>query len=163
MYPIGLPHFEVHHENMIADLQDLTADRVQERIHVMLVEDSALIRQALTEALSGSQVARFDGFAGTAHDAIETLRSRRFDMVVVDIELAHGTGFDVLQEINKPDFPYPAPISMVLTNHAYVIYRHRAQALGVKYFFDKSMHFNEAIEMIEQEAAAMLSSGSNTD
>ena len=79
-------------------------------------------------------------------------------MVVVDIELAHGTGFDILQDINQTDYPYPLPISMVLTNHAYVIYRHRAQALGVKYFFDKSMHFDEAIEAIEKEATALLDS-----
>lgn len=132
---------------------DLMAQR---RIHVMLVEDSVLIRQALTDALSSSGVALFDGFASTSQEAIAILRSRRFDMVVVDIELSHGTGFDVLQEINKPDFPYPAPVSMVLTNHAYVIYRHRASALGVRYFFDKSMHFDEAIEAIEHEARGIL-------
>lgn len=123
----------------------------------MLVEDSPLIRQALTEALSASPAVGFDGYAATAGDAIAMLRSRRFDIVVVDIELTEGTGFDVLQDINQPDFPYPPPISMVLTNHAYLIYRHRAQLLGVKYFFDKSMHFDEAIEMIEQEAFRLLS------
>lgn len=137
-------------------MQNMPDVMERERIHVMLVEDSALIREALREALDGSSVARFDGFAATAAEAIATLRSRRFDMVVVDIELARGTGFDVLQELNKPDFPYPPPISMVLTNHAYVIYRHRAQALGVKYFFDKSMHFDEAIEAIEKEATTLL-------
>lgn len=130
--------------------------RTQERIRVMLVEDSLLIRQALTEALASSSVALFDGFASTSQEAIAMLRSRRFDMVVVDIELAYGTGFDVLHDINKADFPYPPPVSMVLTNHAYVIYRHRASALGVKYFFDKSMHFDAAIEAIESEARNIL-------
>lgn len=143
------------------DLQDQTYD-AQKRVHVMLVEDSILIRQALTESLATSPVASFDGFAGSAQDAIQTLRSRRFDILVIDIELARGTGFDVLQDINKPDYPFPVPISIVLTNHAYVIYRHRAQALGVKYFFDKSMHFDEAIEMIEKEAA-LLVAAHNTD
>jgi DNA-binding NarL/FixJ family response regulator len=129
----------------------------QDRIHVMLVEDSTLIRLALTEALSLSEVANFDGFATTAADAIATLRARQFDMVVVDIELAQGTGFDVLRNINQSDFPYPRPVSMVLTNHAYLVYKHLAQLLEVKYFFDKSMHFNEAIETIEIEAARLLS------
>lgn len=142
----------------IPDLEDFPGTRRQERAHVMLVEDSVLIRQTLTEALDNSPVASFDGFATTAADAIAVLRSRRFHIMVIDIELAHGTGFDVLQDINRPDFPYPPPISIVLTNHAYVIYRHRAQALGVKYFFDKSMHFDEAIEIVEQEAAKILSS-----
>jgi DNA-binding NarL/FixJ family response regulator len=144
-------------------MQGVTDLRTQERIHVMLVEDSVLIRQALTDALSSSGVALFDGFASTSQEAIAILRSRRFDMIVVDIELSHGTGFDVLQEINKADFPYPPPISMVLTNHAYVIYRHRANALGVKYFFDKSMHFDEAIEAIETEARNILIRNTNDD
>jgi DNA-binding NarL/FixJ family response regulator len=144
-------------------MQGVTELRTQERIHVMLVEDSVLIRQALTDALASSGVALFDGFASTSQEAIALVRTRRFDMIVVDIELAHGTGFDVLQDINKPDFPYTPPVSMVLTNHAYVIYRHRANALGVKYFFDKSMHFDEAIEAIESEARNILIDKSNDE
>jgi DNA-binding NarL/FixJ family response regulator len=156
----GLRHRDVRRQNVV-EMQGVTDLMAQERIHVMLVEDSLLIRQALTEALASSGVALFDGFASTSQEAIAILRTRRFDMVVVDIELSHGTGFDVLQEINKADFPYPPPVTMVLTNHAYVIYRHRANALGVKYFFDKSMHFDEAIEAIETEARSIL--GDKTD
>jgi DNA-binding NarL/FixJ family response regulator len=139
-----------------SDSQDSTGLVQQERMHVMLVEDSMLIRQALIDALASSPVANFDGFASTAADAISMLRSRQFDMVVIDIELAQGTGFDVLHNINQADFPYTPPISMVLTNHAYLVYRRLAQLLGVKYFFDKSMHFNEAIETIEEEADRLL-------
>jgi DNA-binding NarL/FixJ family response regulator len=141
----------------ISNLRDTNDIIHQERIHVMLVEDSMLIREALVDALSSSSVANFDGFATTAVDAITTLRSRRFDMVVIDIELAQGTGFDVLQDMSQPDFPYAPPISMVLTNHAYPVYKYRAQLLGVRYFFDKSMHFDEAIETIEEEATRLLS------
>lgn len=143
--------------NSISEVQDPAGIASPKRMHVMLVEDSPLIRQALAEALSASPLVGFDGYARTAADAIAILRSRRFDMVVVDIELTEGTGFDVLHAIHQADFPYPQPISMVLTNHAYLIYKHRAQLLGVKYFFDKSMHFDEAIATIEQEAIRLLS------
>lgn len=156
MSAIGLLRHEARPNKVVAEMQNMPDVMERECIHVMLVEDSALIREALREALDDSNVARFDGFAASSNEAIAILRSRRFDMVVVDIELAHGTGFDVLQDINQPDFPYPPPIRMVLTNHAYVIYRHRAQALGVKYFFDKSMHFDEAIAAIEKEANSLL-------
>lgn len=149
-------HRETRQFPVAADMPELPHVMTRDRVHVMLVEDSPLIRQALTEALDGSGVALFDGFASTSQEAIALLHARRYDMVVVDIELQHGTGFDVLQEINKPDFPYPAPMAIVLTNHAYVVYRHRAQALGVKYFFDKSMHFDEAIETLEREAEAIM-------
>jgi CheY-like chemotaxis protein len=143
--------------SFISNSKDSDSVVQQERIRVMLVEDSLLIREALIDALASSPVANFDGFASTAADAITVLRARQFDIVVVDIELAQGTGFDVLKNINQTDFPYPRPISMVLTNHAYLVYQHLAQLLGVKYFFDKSMHFNEAIETIEEEATRLLS------
>ena len=40
----------------------------------------------------------------------------------------------------------------MLTNHANAQYRRLAKDLGVKYFFDKSMDFDLAIETIELEA-----------
>ena len=137
----------------LLDLQDMTG--VLHRAKVMLVEDSALIRDALTNALAQSSVANFDGFATTATQAINELRAKRFDIVVIDIQLAEGTGFDVLQDLNLADFPYSRPVCLVLTNHAYPIYKHKAELLGVKYFFDKSMDFDEAIEAIEMEATRL--------
>lgn len=128
------------------------------RIHVMLVEDSVLIRQALVDALAVSDVANFEGFATTAGEAIAELRTRPYDIVVADIELAQGTGFDVLLNISQGDYPFPPPVCMVLTNHAHPVYKYQAELLGVKHFFDKSMHFNEAIDAIEQEALHLLQS-----
>ena len=135
------------------DTQDIIG--IMKRAKVMLVEDSALIRDALTDALALSSVSNFDGFATTSDDAIAKLRAQRYNIVVIDIELAQGTGFDVLKDINQADFPYTRPVCMILTNHAYPIYKHKAEHLGVKYFFDKSMHFDEAIETIEMEASRL--------
>ena len=133
------------------------------RVQVMLVEDSPLIRDALVDALAQSVVANFEGFATTAAEAITALRSQHFDIVVIDIELAQGTGFDVLLNVAQPDFPYPPPISIVLTNHAYPIYKRQAELLGVRHFYDKSMHFNEAIDAIEEEATRLLCSKTHAE
>ena len=141
----------------LAEMQQ-DAKAVTSRVHVMLVEDSALIRDALIDALAQSPVANFEGFATTAAEAIAALRAETYDIVVIDIELAQGTGFDVLLNLAQSDFPYPAPVSIVLTNHAYPVYKYQAELLGVKHFFDKSMHFNEAIETIEDEATRLLCS-----
>ena len=144
-----------------AEVQD--AKTLESCVHVMLVEDSALIREALIDALALSAVANFEGFATTASDAIAALRAQPYDIVVIDIELAKGTGFDVLLNLNQTDFPFKPPLSIVLTNHAHPVYKYQAELLGVKYFFDKSMHFNEAIEAIEQEAMRLLSSKSQVE
>lgn len=122
-------------------------------MRVLLVEDSVLIRNALMEILVDSEDISIEGIAATQKTAIELLNERHFDMLLIDIELAEGNGFEVIRHTQKESYPYPAPVSVMLTNHAYPQYRSLAKNLGVKYFFDKSMDFDLAIETIETEAA----------
>lgn len=121
---------------------------------VLLVEDSVLIRNALMEILVDSHDLTIEGIAATQKTAIELLNERHFDMLLIDIELAEGNGFEVIRHTQKETYPYPPPVSVMLTNHAYPQYRTLAKNLGVKYFFDKSMDFDRAIETIESEAAS---------
>lgn len=118
----------------------------------MLIEDSPVIRDALTEALSGIGYIRFAATAATADEAITWLKSDEFDLLVVDLELREGTGFDVLQHLHQHAREGRLPVRVVLTNHAYPVYEQRARTLGVDYFYDKSLHFDEAIASIEAEA-----------
>ncbi|WP_283150000.1 response regulator [Silvimonas soli] len=119
-------------------------------VTALLVEDSVLIREALVEALGSSGHVVFTAFAATAKDAIAALQQQSFDLAVIDLELLEGTGFDVLSYIKNND-PTP-PVRVVLTNHAFSLYERRARMLGVEHFFDKSMHFSEAVQTIENIA-----------
>ncbi|GGP27347.1 response regulator [Silvimonas amylolytica] len=116
-------------------------------VTALLVEDSVLIREALVEALSASGHVVFTAFAATANDAIAALKQQHFDLAVIDLELLEGTGFDVLSYIKNNELN--PPVRVVLTNHAFSLYERRARMLGVEYFFDKSMHFTEAVQTIE--------------
>lgn len=122
-------------------------------MRVLLVEDSALIRDAIVDTLSGNSSIKFEGFAATQDDAISLLNEREFDLMLVDIELAKGNGFEVLKAVQQDDYAHAKPVCIMLTNHAYTHYRQQAQNLGVDYFFDKSMDFDLAIETIETEAS----------
>jgi len=119
---------------------------------VLLVEDSALIRDAIVEVLSDSKLLQITEFATTESKAIELLNNQQFDMLMVDIELEQGNGFEVVKHALNDNYAFKLPIFMMLTNHAHPQYRSLAKSLGVKYFFDKSMDFDLAIETIEQEA-----------
>lgn len=122
-------------------------------MQILLVEDSALIKDAIVDSLSGNEHVSFEGFARTQEEAIALIYQRPFDLLLVDIELAKGNGFEVLKALESENYQFPRPVRIMLTNHAFSYYRNQAQLLGVEYFFDKSMDFDLAIETIEAEAA----------
>jgi DNA-binding NarL/FixJ family response regulator len=120
---------------------------------VLLVEDSVLIRDALLEMLGGARNLIVGGIAATQNSAIALLNEQQFDMLLVDIELADGNGFEVIRHTQKANYPFKPPVLIMLTNHTNPQYRNLAKELAVNYFFDKSMDFDLAIETIEFEAA----------
>ncbi|MCB5187855.1 response regulator [Methylobacillus caricis] len=130
-----------------------TAEFNPRLMKVLLVEDSPLLREAIMEILSSCTSLAFAGVAVTQEEAVMQLRQQPFDLLLVDIELAQGNGFEVIKATQEPDYPYPRPTYLILTNHAYAQYRERARSLGVEHFFDKSMDFDIAIDTIEAEAS----------
>lgn len=123
-----------------------------EPMKMLLVEDSTLLREVLFETINALDNVAVDGTADTQHRAIELLNQKSFDILLLDIELAQGNGFEVIKHIQNEPQSFGTPILMMLTNHAHPHYRTLAKNLGVHYFFDKSMDFDLAIEAIELEA-----------
>lgn len=123
-----------------------------EPMKMLLVEDSTLLREVLFETIGHINNIRVIGTADTQHKAIQLLNETAFDILLLDIELAQGNGFEVIRHIQTETYPFKQPILIMLTNHAHPHYRNLAKNLGVHYFFDKSMDFDLAIEAIELEA-----------
>lgn len=121
-------------------------------MQVLLVEDSPILRESIKEMLSGCENIFVEEFAETQQDAIDLLDKKQFDMMIVDIELAKGNGFEVVKHTQQPDYLYKAPTAVMLTNHDNAYYKQLAKNFGIQYFFDKSMQFEEAILTIENEA-----------
>ena len=119
---------------------------------MLLVENSSLLREVLFEVISNLKNLSIEGMAATQTKAISLLKEKQFDILLLDIELSEGNGFDVIKHTKKPNYPFKPPILMMLTNHANSHYRSLAKDLGVDYFFDKSMDFDLAIQAIELEA-----------
>lgn len=120
---------------------------------VLLVEDSALLREVISENLSDCKTIEIAQYAASQCQAIALLDSQQFDLLLLDIELAEGNGFEVIKHVQAGDYPFKVPTLVMLTNNAYPHYRTSARQLGVSYFFDKSMEFDLAIEAVMQEAA----------
>jgi len=119
------------------------------RLRVFVVEDSGLIRERVEDmvAQAGALVA---GHAAGVATAIEGIRELRPDVVILDAQLADGTGFDVLRAIRRQVPPVDA---YFFSNYSADAYRLYAVKLGAKGFFDKSSEFDQLRDLIARRAA----------
>jgi len=114
---------------------------------VFIVEDSPLVSSRMAVMLGGLHGVRVVGQADNASQAIESILRLQPDIVTLDLRLREGSGLDVLRMVKRSQHP---PIVMILTNYTDIQYRNRCRAFGADYFFDKTMEFLQAIDLIER-------------
>jgi DNA-binding NarL/FixJ family response regulator len=118
---------------------------------VFLVEDSASIRERLVRLLESVPGAQVIGQAGDAEEAIVAILAERPDMVFLDLQLHHSSGFDVLRAVHGAE---PGIDFYMLSNFATEPYRRHAERLGACGFFDKTTDFDRLREFIAQRVAS---------
>jgi DNA-binding NarL/FixJ family response regulator len=118
---------------------------------VFLVEDSPLVLARLKEMVASAPGAELVGEAGTVDEAVAGILAAQPDMVFVDLNLAEGSGFDVLRSL-QPRLPEVE--FYMLSNFATFPYRQLAERLGAKDYFDKTKDFERVRELVAQRAVA---------
>ena len=101
-------------------------------IRIVIADDHVLLLDGMHQALDslpdmGVVATATDG-RGLAH----VLGQTRPDVLLVDIEMPHGTGLDVLQSLEDP------PPTLVVTMHTEDRYRKRAVEAGASGFLSKA-------------------------
>jgi CheY-like chemotaxis protein len=112
---------------------------------VLVVDDSVLVRRRLVlllEDLEGDVVV---AEATDTPEALEALRWTRPDVVILDLNLPGGSGFDVLRDIRKHPEP---PLVMVFTSHGEEPYRRRSLEEGADFFFDKGQDLAQLLTVV---------------
>ncbi len=112
---------------------------------VFIVENSASLQERLGRLLSDLGGVRIVGYAATASDAVEKIRETSPAVVILDIRLDQGTGFEVLEKVK---LPRQGPIVIVLTNYPYPQYRDKCLGAGADYFFDKSTELDAVLGVL---------------
>lgn len=115
-------------------------------MNVFIVENSVSLRERLTMILAGLKGVRVIGHAATAAEAVQKIGQTAPDVVILDIRLDEGTGFDVLEKIK---LPHNRPVVVVLTNYPYPQYRARYMRAGADFFFDKSTELDSALDVLK--------------
>ena len=134
------------------DIMLTSIDRPQRPLKVFLVEDSHLMRDRLIEEIASTSKTEVVGCAETEAEAVEQLSKLDCDAVVLDINLARGSGFGVLRSVRAN--PARRPRVIVFTNYAYPYYRRLSMEMGADFFLDKARDFNRLREIIEGLPAA---------
>lgn len=117
------------------------------RLRVMLVEDSLPIRQRIKSLIEESNGLSVIGETSTVAGALALLARQAPDAAVLDLQLADGTGYSVLEEIKRN---WPQCAVLVMTNFAIPEYRERCRALGADYFLEKSTDFEQVRSLLER-------------
>ncbi len=112
---------------------------------VVIADDSVEVRRHLVAMLSALERVQVIAEAGDVGSAVETVRSLRPEVVVLDIQMPGGNGIIALKQIKRE---CPDTQVIMLTNHANPFYRKACLSAGASYFFDKSIEFEKVSEAL---------------
>jgi DNA-binding NtrC family response regulator len=129
---------------------------------ILIVDDEERFRNTMCKLLT------VEGFeastAGSGTQALEELRQRAYDVVILDVRMPEMTGVQVLAEIRKID---PEIEVIIMTGYASVDTAKEIMRIGAYDYLLKPYAINELIEKIDAAydrklARLKLTGGGNT-
>ena len=123
----------------------MSAAPAKAALRVLLVEDSPLIAERVRDLLETEAGAKVVYVADDESGAVRAVREHNADVMILDLQLRHGTGFNVLRALGES-----RPTTIIMTNYAQPQYRARAKEFGIEYFLDKSSDFEKLIGILAE-------------
>jgi DNA-binding NarL/FixJ family response regulator len=120
-------------------------------LQVYMIEDSPIFSRLLAAAVE-SAGAELVGHSDNAEQAIADLSCVDPDLILVDVTLDSGSGFEVLEALQKSG-KARAATKVVLTNHTAAECGSLSYSLGATYFYEKDRDSWRVLELISKMAA----------
>jgi DNA-binding NarL/FixJ family response regulator len=118
-------------------------------IRVAIVDDHRLVRDALSNLISGEPDIDVVASVGDAAAALQAVRQTSPDVLLLDIALPDANGLDLIGRIREDS---PATRVLVLSMHSEPEYAAVARARGARGLIAKSAPIEELIEAIHAVA-----------
>jgi DNA-binding NarL/FixJ family response regulator len=116
-------------------------------LRVLLVEDSKVLTERLTEAIRQIPDVELIGTADTEAAALAAVKRDSVDVIILDLHLKQGTGFGVMRALATTPLK---PCIIVLTNYDLPEYKNAAIALGATHFLDKARDYGRLPEVLHE-------------
>ncbi len=123
---------------------------IAKKLKVFLIEDAIKIRSVLIDILQQTGDIEVVGYAENEKDAVNQLRSKEWDVAIVDIGLREGNGLAVLAALKSDARTYGK--RLVFTSNPSTALKARTLALGADAFFDKARDMDILIGHIQSMA-----------
>ncbi len=121
-------------------------------VKLVIVEDHLLFREVLRKLCVKEFGFKVVGEAGTGRAAVEAIRAHRPDIVLLDLNLPDGDGFDVIDQIQPEN---PEVRFLVLSSYCSDYALHRVEKSAAHGFVDKN---TQSVHML-REALRAVSKG----
>jgi DNA-binding NarL/FixJ family response regulator len=120
------------------------------KIHVLIADDHAIVRQGLRQILSETDDLLVAGEAGDGVDAMRLARQQQWDVVLLDVTMPNRNGIDTLKMLKK-EFPR-LPV-LILSMHEEDQYAVRAIRAGASGYLTKQSAPELLVTAIRQVAS----------
>jgi len=119
------------------------------RLKILAVEDTRLTITHLTELICSVPYHLTLTLADTEQEGVQLAFDEHPDIVILDLVLKQGIGFNVLRRLAEME---PKPTAIVITNFALPQYKQYAMLNGAEYFLDKARDLETLPNIIESIA-----------
>jgi DNA-binding NarL/FixJ family response regulator len=120
---------------MTLDLREATLERARlKRRKVLIVDDHPIVRQGLRRMIELTPDLTVCAEAQSEREARTAIRECMPDVMIVDISLGQGDGFELVRDVHAH---YPSLPMLVLSMHDEIIYAERMLAAGARGYIMK--------------------------
>ena len=108
--------------------------KVQKRTRILLVDDHPMVRERLAELINREPDLCVCAEAEDRHQAIEMIRARHPELIIVDITLKNSDGVELIKDIHSR---WPTMLMLVLSMHDESLYAERVLRAGARGYITK--------------------------
>jgi len=119
------------------------------KIHVLIADDHAIVRQGLKQILSETDDLVVTGEADDGAEALQLARQQPWDVFLLDVSMPNRNGIDTLKQLKK-EFPR-LPV-LILSMHPEEQYAVRALKAGAAGYLTKQSAPEQLVTAIRQVA-----------
>jgi DNA-binding NarL/FixJ family response regulator len=119
----------------------------EERVRVLLLEDHAVVREAIASAFGQEAGFEVVGQAGSLSEARRLLRDEPVDVAIVDVGLPDGYGGDLIKDLRESNRQIQALVLSASRDREQRARAVEARAAGVS---NKTTHLDEVVENVRR-------------